>query len=496
MNPYLLRAVPVVAAALTAFLAVKWVYFKILKIAKDKGLVDNPDARKLQKEPIPVMGGIAVFFGIALGLLAGYAVGGLVGVSFDITLLFVMAAMVVMLYIGALDDILGLSPGSRFVIEILTVLGLIYASGGCIDTFHGMWGVESFSWWIAVPLTVFAGVGIINAVNMVDGVNGLSSTLCMLSCVSFGTVFVRSGDTANATLAFSMAAALIPFMIHNVFGLRSRMFVGDAGTMVMGLLMTWFTMCILRSDSPITYYDRASGYNMIAFAVAVLCVPVFDTIRVMSMRMAKRKSPFHPDKTHLHHVFVNVGVSHAITTLVEVTLMIVVVLVWFLSVRLGASVDWQLYIVVGVSMLTVWGTYVWLNYHATHHTEFLHRLTEVSIRTHMGRTAWWKRLTAVLDAPEDRLAAAMEKAKAEAATPAAPAPQDEILFPDSAKERDRRKVLDFMKGRAEVMVHDIVRNSGADPLRVYSLLEEELHRGRVRVIREGQLGAPEIVTLV
>lgn len=288
-----LKAITIVAAAIAAFIAVHWIYFKILCIAKDKNLVDNPDARKLQKTPIPVMGGIAVFFGVAFGIMAGYTAGGMLGVDYDIILLPVLAAMVVMLYVGALDDIRGLSPLSRLVIESLTMVGLIYAGGGCIDTFHGLWGIGSFSWWIAVPLTIFVGVGIINAVNMIDGVNGLSSTLCLLSSGLYGIVFLKSGDVANATLAFSMAAALVPFMIHNIFGLRSRMFIGDAGTMVMGLLLTWFTISLLKSDSPITFYEDANNVNLIAFALAVLCVPVFDTLRVMTMRMVRKKSPFH-----------------------------------------------------------------------------------------------------------------------------------------------------------------------------------------------------------
>ncbi len=493
MNLYLLNAIPVAAAVVCAILAVRWAYFKILRIAKNKNIVDNPDARKLQKSPIPVTGGLVVFFGVAMGLLAGYTAGGLTHADFQIQLMPVLAAMVVMLYIGAMDDILGLTPASRFVIEILTVLGLIYASGGCIDTFHGLWGIYNFSWWLAVPLTVFAGVGIINAVNMVDGVNGLSSTLCMLCNLFYGIVFVRSGDVANATLAFAVAAALFPFMIHNVFGENSRMFIGDAGTMVMGILLTWFTMSLLRSDSPITYYDTADGVNMIAFALAVLCVPIFDTIRVMCMRIAQKKSPFHPDKTHLHHVFVNVGVSHAITTLVEVVLQGVVVTAWFISVWYGASIEWQLYIVVFLAMVLVWGTYGMLRYHADHHTEFLHRLTEVSIRTHLGRTGWWQDFTSWLDAPELKLIEKEAREKEKAAQPVALT--EEPVDPYNLKEQDRKKVLYFMKGRAEVMVHDILQHSGAERLRVYTILFEEVQKGRIRVIKDNWLGAPEIVSL-
>lgn len=493
MNANLINILTVAAAALTAVVAVRWAYFKILCIAKDKNLVDNPDARKLQKEPVPVMGGIAVFFGMAMGLLAGYTVGGSVGANFQIQLMPVLAAMVVMLYIGAMDDIIGLSPISRFVIEILTVLGLIFASGGCIDTFHGLWGVESFSWWIAVPLTVFAGVGIINAVNMIDGVNGLSSSLCILCNLMYGLVFMYAGDVANAVLAFSTAAALLPFMVHNVFGQRSRMFIGDAGTMVMGLLMTWFTMTLLRSDSPIAYYDASENINMVAFALAALCVPVFDTIRVMSMRIKKGKSPFHPDKTHLHHVFVRVGVSHFIITLIEIFILIAVILIWWVSLLLHASKDWQLYIVIMASVVGVWGTYVFINYHAEHHTELLHRLVSFNVFTHLGRKEWWQRLTNFLDRPEDKLLQKLAKKKAAESVPVVV--KEEPIDPDNLKEQDRKKILDFMKGRAEVMVFDITEHSGANRLRVYPILYEEAMRGRVRIIKTQGLGAPEIVAL-
>jgi len=489
MNVYFLNAIPVLTAAIMSIVAVRWAYFKILHIAKDKQLVDNPNARKLQKDPVPVMGGIAVFFGVAMGLLAGYTVGGAVGAEFRTLMMPVLAAMVVMLYIGAMDDIMGLSPRARLVIEVVTVLGLIYADGGCIDTFHGLWGIHDLSWWIAVPLTVFAGVGIINAVNMIDGVNGLSSSLCTTCCVLYGIVFMRAGDVANAVLAFSMAAALIPFMIHNIFGQKSRMFIGDAGTMVMGILMIWFTICLLRGDSPYSYYESANNVNLIAFALAVLCVPVFDTVRVISMRMLKKKSPFHPDKTHLHHVFINVGVSHFITTVTELLILWTVIIIWWLTVLLGASIELQLYIVVLASMIFVWGTYAIISYHAHKHTEFLHCLVNFSVKTHLGRTRWWKQITSWLDSPEEKLIKRLsESQKGELVV-------KNSIDPYDVYEEDRERILAFMRGRAEVMVHDIIENSGADPTLVCPILLVEEREGKLRVIRMDDNGKPEIVAL-
>ena len=489
-NTSTIWAAVVFLAFVASLASVRWAYFKILKIAKDKNLVDNPDARKLQKTPVPVMGGIAVFIGMVAGVLLGSALSVGLGIGSTAVLLPVVLAMVIMLYTGAMDDIVGLSPGSRFALEILTILGLIYGSGSCVDSFHGLWGVEAFSWWIGVPITVVAGVGVVNAVNMIDGVNGLSSGLCIVCCLIYGTIFFFAGDMPNAILAFAMAAALFPFLLHNVFGSRSRMFIGDAGTMVMGMLMTWFTISILNSNTEVAIKLERPNANMIAFALAVLSVPIFDTVRVMFMRILKGKSPFHPDKTHLHHVFVNVGISHALTSLVEITLNLLVVVVWMVMVRLGARMDWQLYVVTALSMILVWGTYFFLRNQVNRHTAFMHRLAHFSLATHLGDRNWWQRLQHWLDKREITEAQNSVQLKQHYSF--------HIQFdpdPNNLKEQDRRKVLEFMKGKAEVYVADIKKMSGAEQLRVDALITEGELEGYVKVITRSNIGAPAIVAL-
>ena len=397
----------VLIAAIMALMAVRWIYFRILAIAKKKNVVDNPNARKLQKQPVPVMGGIAVFFGVLAGLLVGTSVYALPFLlshePVDLpssSLLSVLAAMGIMLYMGAIDDMIGLSAVKRLLIEMGVVLGLIMSSGGCIDTFRGMWGVGALSWWLAVPLTIFAGVGIINSINMIDGVNGLSSGICMTCSILFGVAFIRIMDWGNAVLAFSMAAALMPFFIHNVFGSKSRMFIGDAGTMVMGILMTWFTISTLRAPAMTEYYTPVVRTNMVAMCLAILSVPVFDTLRVMIMRMLKGCSPFKADMTHLHHTFIQIGVSHSITALIEILIDVVIVGFWGVCVLLRVNLDWQLYIVLMAALLMVWGTYFFLHYHTVHQTALWQRMTQMSRKTHLGHTAWWLRFQAFLDSPE------------------------------------------------------------------------------------------------
>ena len=327
---------PLIKLAISAFasvVAVHWIYMKVLKIAKLKDLVDNPDARKLQKSPVPVLGGLAVFFGLLIGSLCFAALnGGLVGH------LPAMLAASVMLYVGMMDDMLGLSPISRLLIEILAVTGMIFASGLCVDSLHGLWGIGQFSWWIAVPLTVFAGVGLINAYNMVDGVNGLSSGLCIACSIMLSVVFWKRSDIVDCALALCFGASLFPFFLHNVFGDRSRMFIGDAGTMVMGMLVSWFMIRVLSSKNPYMYSD-GDHVCLVAMMIAIASVPVFDTLRVMAGRMFRGESPFHADKTHLHHIFISLGVSHSITALSEILMDIAVAAIWFVTFKCGLGVD-------------------------------------------------------------------------------------------------------------------------------------------------------------
>ena len=132
---------------------------------------------------------------------------------------------------------------------------------------------------------------------------------------------------------------MVPFWFHNVFGKRSRMFIGDGGTMVMGLLVSWFMIRVLsshNSETLVKLADNGCELGLVAMMLAVACVPVFDTLRVMTGRILKRQSPFNPDKTHLHHVFIAIGVSHSVTALCEIAINLLVCVVWYLTYKMGA----------------------------------------------------------------------------------------------------------------------------------------------------------------
>ena len=334
----------IIVPALLAFLGTFWVHPKILKIAQMKNIVDNPDARKLQRIPVPVLGGVAVFFGIIIGLCSSQIM------LHSPNAFILISAMSIMLYIGTIDDIMGLTPSIRFVIEILVVIWLMHINETSINCFWGLWGIDTLSAWVSIPLTIVAAVGIINAINLIDGVNGLSSGYCFMASTMFALIFSATGDTAMTILAASAAGAVVPFFLHNVFGYKTRMFIGDGGTLVFGTMMSMFVMNILSSDSPCAEY-AAQGIGLAPFALAVFSIPVSDTVRVMTSRILRGTSPFYPDKTHLHHLFIDLGFSHTGTTVTILSLNSLVIIAWYVSYLLGASIDVQFYVVFALSFL-------------------------------------------------------------------------------------------------------------------------------------------------
>lgn len=376
--------------ALFAFLGTLWIHPKVLKIALLKNLVDNPDARKLQRKPVPVMGGIAVFFGITLGLCCSQAIFN------SASTFMLISAMLVMLYTGTIDDIIDLSPTIRFIIEILVIVWLMYASNSSINCFWGLWGVSTIPQWISYPLTVFAAVGIINAINLIDGVNGLSSGFCFMSSVFFAIFFYTTGSQTMTTLAMSAAGAIVPFFLHNVFGKSTKMFIGDGGTLVIGTMMAMFVISILGKN-PGCIRIAASGAGLIPFTLAVLSMPVFDTVRVMSTRILNKKSPFHPDKTHLHHMFIDLGFSHIGTTVSILSLNFLIVATWFVSYKLGASIDLQLYIVAGLSLLFTFGLYGYAKRQLERNSSSLKIFKSIANVLQIEKKGIWNKVQHVID---------------------------------------------------------------------------------------------------
>lgn len=376
--------------AIAALIASYWFHPYILRIARQKGIVDNPDARKLQRVPVPIMGGIAVVFGLLVGVMCFTLLS-----EFD-ALLPVFTSVTVMMLVGMVDDITGLSPRTRFIVEILLVVFLIYTTHNQINNFHGLWGIVILPKWASIPLTIFACVGIINAVNLIDGVDGYSSGYCIMASLFFGYAFYKLGDINMVALAAIIIASLIPFFLYNVFGKRSKMFIGDAGTLSMGILMATFVsnMLTITTDRGVVGED----FGIIPFTLAVMCVPVFDTLRVMSVRILRGKSPFHPDKTHLHHLFIDLGFSHIGTTASILGMNVLVVFIWYFCYKvLGCSINLQLYIVIALGVLITFVFYGVMRRQIARNGRFYRAASRIGTHTHFEENGRWKQLQRWLD---------------------------------------------------------------------------------------------------
>lgn len=379
----------ILVPALAALLATMWFQPHILNVAKEKNIVDNPNARKLQRIPIPVMGGVVVVFGILVGIMTFSLFDNINN------MLAVIATVLVIMFVGLVDDIRGLSPRIRFVIEILLVLYLVYMTGNQIDNFHGLWGVDTLPKWIAVPLTVFACVGIINAINLIDGVDGYSSGYCIMASFYFGYSFFKLGNMKMVALAAIMVASLLPFFCCNVFGKHSKMFIGDAGTLSMGILISTFVRNMLTASTETVHI--ADNLGLIPLSLAIMCVPIFDTLRVMGSRILRGTSPFYPDKTHLHHAFIDLGFSHIGTTFAILCLNTFVVICWLVAYKLGVSIDVQLYIVISLSIIITFGLYSFVQYHIKNNTRTLKVLKVIGRYTHIERKGIWSKMQKWLD---------------------------------------------------------------------------------------------------
>lgn len=371
----------ILVPALIALGCTCWIHPYILKVAKVKNIVDNPDARKLQRVPVPLLGGLTVVFGVLSGLMGFSMFGGL----FD--LFPVITAVIVILIVGFMDDTISLSPKVRFFVEIILVVYIICTTGYQLNDFHGLWGLHTIPDYISVPLTIFACVGIINAINLIDGVDGYSSGYSIVSCILFGIMFHHLGNVRMVVLSAIVAASLLPFFFHNVFGKYSKMFIGDAGTLSLGVIFSVFVITILSdSSSPVAIQ---SNLGLIPFTLSVLCVPVFDTLRVMSARIIRGNSPFNPDKTHLHHLFIELGFSHIGTTLFIIGINLMVVLCWFLAYKCGLSIDVQLYVVLAMGLFVTFIFYPYVKLQIRNNTRFYQFLHKIGKLSCVNRKGFW-----------------------------------------------------------------------------------------------------------
>ena len=283
---------------------------RILVISLRKRLFDQPDSRKVHHRPISRLGGVTFFPVIlivmcTIGLLQFYEMENITSSVISESLCLV-AGLMLLYMIGVCDDLIGVRYRRKFEVQILAAAFLPFA-GLSIQNLGGLFGWYEISPLVGVPLTMLLTVFLINAINLIDGIDGLASGLCMVAITLFGVSFAWHGSWMYALLAFASVGVLVPFFFYNVFGNANRghkIFMGDTGSLTLGFILS--VMVVKYVSVMVQESSRLDGAPVV-MAFSVLLVPSLDVCRVVLNRFRRRVHPFKPDKSHIHHKFLNMG---------------------------------------------------------------------------------------------------------------------------------------------------------------------------------------------
>jgi UDP-GlcNAc:undecaprenyl-phosphate GlcNAc-1-phosphate transferase len=287
------------ASFLITFMAIP----AIIRVADQKGLYDLPDARKLHKHAIASLGGVGIFMGFIVSMLTT--------VTSQPEFQYFYAAATVIFFLGIKDDILVLSPLKKFLVQVAAAAILIHLGGIRIDSMHGLFGITVLPQAIGIFLSYSTMIVVMNAYNLIDGVDGLAGSLGLLTMTVFGSYFSYIGLMPYALLAFAMAGSLLAFLYFNFN--PAKIFMGDCGSLLLGMVNAILVIKFIQvADNKAGLFTDGSS---VALAISILMVPLVDTLRVFSIRIARGRSPFSPDRNHIHHLLLNRGMNHKQVTL-------------------------------------------------------------------------------------------------------------------------------------------------------------------------------------
>ena len=279
----------------------------LLRVARLKGLVDYPDdERKVHKRLIPTIGGVIIFAGTLIAYLLWYPIIEVGDFKY------IAAAMMILFFIGIKDDLVGTAPVKKLAGHIAVAFILVIIAEIKITNMYGIFGIQEIPDWASILLSVFTYTVIVNAFNLIDGLDGLAAGVGFIACLAFGLWFFFAGGEDNAILALSLAGALLGFLIFNFE--PARVFMGDSGSLTIGLIISVLSIKLIEYDTS----DIPANMVYISkpvFAMSVLSYPLIDTLRVFILRTIKGNSPFSADRNHLHHKLIDMGFNHSKTVL-------------------------------------------------------------------------------------------------------------------------------------------------------------------------------------
>lgn len=296
----------IILSIVTSFIITFLVIPLIIKFSKKKTkMMDAPGRRKIHKKVTPSLGGIGIFLGLFVSLM--------IWLPFEAfqQFKFILAGVLILFFIGLRDDIVPLKPLYKLVAQVVAAAMIIYLAGIRLTSFYGLFGIEELPPLISQLVSIFTIIVITNSFNLIDGLDGLAGTIATIALSTFGIWFYLVGDEWTSLLAFSTSGAVLAFLTFNWD--PSKIFMGDTGALGIGFLFA--VLAIKFIDLNYTLPD-SSAFKFdatVTTGICIIIIPLFDTLRIFILRLSKKQSPFTPDKNHMHHALMRMGMSHSQT---------------------------------------------------------------------------------------------------------------------------------------------------------------------------------------
>jgi UDP-N-acetylmuramyl pentapeptide phosphotransferase/UDP-N-acetylglucosamine-1-phosphate transferase len=326
----------------------------VVSFSNIMGFFDKPGQRKSHTSNTPNLGGVATFAAIIISLAL------FTKTNSNSNLIFLFASMTILFFIGVKDDILVIAPDKKLIGELFAILILVMLGDMRFSNLHGFMGINHLPYLASVLLTVFVMIVIINAFNLIDGIDGLASGLGILIAATFGTWFYLTGNMNYTILCACVVGAYLSFFGYNVFGAKNKIFMGDTGSLMLGLLIS--ILVIRFNEDNIGYTGAYYIPSAPAVSFGILIVPMFDTLRVFIIRIMSGQSPFRADKNHLHHRLLLLGFSHIKSTLIITTVNAVFILLVLIFKWIGIIPLMFINFGVAISLMMVTEFYIKKNY--------------------------------------------------------------------------------------------------------------------------------------
>jgi UDP-N-acetylmuramyl pentapeptide phosphotransferase/UDP-N-acetylglucosamine-1-phosphate transferase len=296
-------------AFVISFVIVVFFTPSLIKVAQLKGLIDKPDEdRKLHKGEIPTIGGIMIFAGTLFAYTLTYPI------IYMQTFKYEVACMLILFFVGIKDDIIGTAPIKKLAAHVLVAMILVLMANIKITSLHGVLNVYELPEGISIFLSIFTIIVIVNAFNLIDGVDGLAAGVGSIVSVAFGCWFYQAGNEVLSCFSFSLAGSLFGFLGFNFS--PARIFMGDSGSLTIGLIISILALQLIEYEKSYNLPEPLDIISKPAFVIAALIYPLYDTLRIFIYRAVRGISPFSADRNHIHHRLQDIGLNHRQVVLV------------------------------------------------------------------------------------------------------------------------------------------------------------------------------------